>query len=223
MSLISRILRGTAVNEAASQNVPDRPAPVRLWIDGVGTYLLLCDDEVTIGGIRWDGPAADLSLQAGLARQHATLRRDAEDYWLDPHAAAAVNGRDIAEPVLLHDGYEIELAASVRLGFHLPSPLSASARLEWISGHRPAVRTDGVVLMAETCLLGPGPENHIRCRNWPTQFVLVRRGDRLWGRCRETWLLNEHPVDGATELSPGDVISGPEFRLRLEEAAPAST
>ena len=42
--------------------------------------------------------------------------------------------------------------------------LSASARLEMVSRHRTQPHVDGILLMAESCVLGPKWQNHVVCR-----------------------------------------------------------
>lgn len=196
-----------------SESLPQR---VRLWIDGVGSWLVFLQDSVSIGGRRSDGETADLCLQSDLARRQAEIVRRGEAWWLNPLGVAGVNGKPMSEPVPLHDGYTIELGARVRLTFRQPSALSSSAVIDFTSGHRPADRTDGVVLQTETCLLGPGAENHIHCRQWPAAFVLFRKEGGLWGRCRESWFLNQDLQEGAARLSDGDLVTGADFRFRLE-------
>ena len=109
-----------------------------LWIDRVGAYLLCLGDELTIGGPAAEGRAADLSLMANLSRRHATLRRSGERYVLLAHSPTLVAGRPVHELADLSDGHELQLGESVRLRFRLPSVMSGSARLEFLSDHRPA-------------------------------------------------------------------------------------
>jgi hypothetical protein len=192
------------------------PNGYKLWIDGVGTYLVLLDDRVTIGGERWEGDLADLRLQSGIRRIHAAIERDGEDYWLVPQGDTKLDGREIRQRTPLRDGVEIGLIPCVRLGWTLPSPLSSSARIDFLTAHRPAERVDGIVLMSETCLLGPGANNHVTCPPWEANLVLYRRGEELHGRCRKEWSIDGVPVEGASRIQSGNIVRGPEFCFRLE-------
>src|SRR5690606_4266241 len=70
--------------------------------------------------------------------------------------------------------------AAVRLRYMRPNPLTATATLTVASEHRTDPRFDAVVLLAEACLLGPGPDAHIRCRDWETSVLLFVRDGQLW-------------------------------------------
>src|SRR5260370_41664902 len=108
-----------------------------------------------LGGPAAEGTPADVSFRATLSRRHATFVRSGERYLLLAHAPVQVAGRAVHDRVDLSDGYEVALGANVRLTFRLPSVMSGTARLDFASDHRAARSADGVVLMDETCLLGP--------------------------------------------------------------------
>lgn len=189
-----------------------------IWIDRVGAFLLCLANEVTIGGPAADGRVADISLLANLSRRHATFVRSGERYLFVAHAPSTVAGRPVHDRVDLSDGYDLALGANVRLKFRLPSVMSGTARLEFASDHRPARAADGVILMDETCLIGPTAENHIRCPGWPHAVLLFRRDGRLWCKSRdELFLGGRHAPEGG-ELAPGVVVTGTDIRFRIEEA-----
>ena len=189
-----------------------------VWIDQVGAFLLCLKNDVTIGGPATEGRTADVSLLANLSRRHATFIRSGERYLLLAHAAVQVAGRPVHDRVDLCDGYEVELGANVRLKFRLPSVMSGTARLEFVSDHRPLRAADGVILMDDTCLIGPGPENHIRCPGWTQSVLLFRREGRLWCKSRdELFLAGRHAPDGGV-LEPGIVVTGPDLCFRIESA-----
>lgn len=206
-------VRDTSSTKHESSEGPRR---FLLWIDGVGAYLLCLGERVTIGGSAADGEAADLSLMAGLSRRHATIVRGAENYLLEAHCPTRVGGRDVHERTHLNDRYQIEFAGSVRLRFRLPTVLSGSARLEFLSDHRPAQRIDGMVLMDDACLLGPGSENHVPCPDWPGSIVLFRKDGELWVKSRLDVFVGTQHAAGGARVNSGDIVTGPELRFRLE-------
>ena len=53
------------------------------------------------------------------------------------------------------------LGPSCQLQFRQPAPPSATARLDLVSGHRLLLGVDGVMMMAETLILGAGPQVHV--------------------------------------------------------------
>ena len=189
-----------------------------VWIDRVGAFLLCLKNEITFGGPAADGTRADVSLLANLSRRHATFVRSGERYLLLAHAPVQVAGRAVHERVDLSDGYELALGANVRLKFRLPSVMSGTARIEFVSDHRPAQSVDGVVLMDETCLVGPGPENHICCPDWPQTVLLFRRDGQLWCKSRDDMFFGgRHAPEGGV-LEPGVVVTGTDIRFRIEAA-----
>jgi len=197
----------------------DAPEPGQkfvIWIDQVGAFLLCLSETVTFGGPAAEGVAADVALLANLSRRHVTFVRSGERYLLVAHAPTQAGGRPVHDRVDLADGHEIALGSNVCFKFRLPSVMSGSARIEFVSDHRPARAADGVVLMDDTCLVGPGPENHIRCPGWPGSVLLFRREGRLWCKSRdELFIGGRHAPEGG-ELEPGVVVTGADLRFRLE-------
>jgi hypothetical protein len=193
-----------------------------LWIDTVGGFLLVTRPAVTIGGPT--GAESDIQLLASLSRTHATIHRDNGHYRLQAHAPTRVNRQDVEDWAELSDGAEISLGRSVQLDFHQPNVLSASARLGFQSDHRPAQSLDGVVLVADTCLLGPGRDCHVNCPEWDDSVILIRR-DRQWlvHSPRLNLEINGEPLRGEADISNGQIVTGPELRFHIEPNTPANT
>ena len=194
------------------------PTRFTLWIDGVGAYLLCLGDRVTIGGPEHGTDSADVALLANLSRRHATLVRTREGYVLEAHSAVSVAGRAVYDRTRLNTNYEVQLGDCVRLRFRQPTVLSATAVLDFLSDHRPSRRVDGVILMDETCLLGPGGENHVRCLDWPDSVVLFRQGGEFRCKSRADIFVDGTLVRDGGAVTPGDVVTGPELRFRIEAA-----
>lgn len=188
-----------------------------LWIDGVGAYLLCLGEEVTIGGPGRDAHPADVPMLANLSRQHATIVRNGEGYLLRAHGPSQVGGRSVEGKAFLSNRCEILLGGNVRFGFRLPTALSATARLDFLSDHRLAQSVDGIVLMDDNCLLGPGIENHICCPEWPESVVLFRKADELWCKSRGDLFVDGKLVNQAAALYSGCVVTGLDLRFRIEE------
>lgn len=153
-----------------------------LWIDGVGGYLA-CTAESVVLGQPSQPTVADVPIWGDLSRKHAVLHRDSEGYIIEPVREVRLSDHRLTKPGLMADGQVLQLGNSVRVRFRQPHPLSRSARLEWVSHHRTQPATDGVVLLAETCLLGPGKQNHIVCPNWTHDLILFRHGGQWHARC----------------------------------------
>jgi hypothetical protein len=186
-----------------------------LWVDGIGGFLIIHGEEIAIG--QPAGQAhVDLPIQADISRRHAVVRRDGGAYVLDGVQETHVDGRLIDGPLVLADNNLIVLGDNVKLRFRKPHALSATARLEIESNHKTQPRADGVILMADTLVLGPKSHSHIRCREWANDVILFRRGE---GLCMRT--TGKLHIDGEAFLQHGPIavgsqVEGEDFSLSLE-------
>jgi hypothetical protein len=186
-----------------------------LWVDEVGGYLVCLGDEVTIGQ-PGAGGRPDVALLADLSRLHARIRRDGEGYLLDPVRTTRRGGELITELSPLSDGDLVEFGNAVKMRFRKQHALSATARLDFISRHRTQPSVDGVVLMADACVLGPAAGSNITCPEWSREVVIFRQGDEL--HCRVT---GGFTVDGVERrdrapITTSSTVSGPDFSFTLE-------
>jgi hypothetical protein len=165
-----------------------------------------------------DYPTCELPLSdINISRKHAKIVRHKEGYVLEPLGGSVViDGRPVNEPVLLADGQEIALGEAVKLVFRKPHVLSSSARLEITSGHRSLPYADAVILMAESCVLGPKWQNHVVCREWAGDVVLYRSEDKIMCRAMESIEIDGQLHDGRGSVRPGSHVVGTDFSLTLE-------
>ena len=206
-------------SKASTQEAEARPPRYVLWIDSAGAFLVCLGERVSIGGASLEGFSADVPLLASLSRRHATIVRSREGYLLEPHSTTRVGDRPVDGVVCLHNGYDIELGGSVRLRFWLPTVLSSTAALEFVSDHRPSRSVDGVILMEDTCLVGPGRENHVRCPEWPESLVLYRSGNQFCCKSRCDLFVGTARLRDGDPIRPGDVVTGGDgVRFRIETA-----
>ncbi|MGH7174708.1 MAG: FHA domain-containing protein [Gemmataceae bacterium] len=166
------------------------PARFLLWIDGVGGYLVCLGARMTFGQAIHDGHV-DIPLVADVSRLHASLTRDPEGYVLEAVRPIQVNGRE-ATRALLQNGDRITLGASCQLQFRLPVPISTSARLDLVSGHRLPLSVDAILLMADTLVLGEGPQVHVSVPDMKQPIVLFRQKDTLGIRHSGKLYVNGH-------------------------------
>jgi hypothetical protein len=196
-----RPIASAVATETAPQAWPAL-ADVRfmLWVDGVGGFLVCLADEVWIGQA---GAGSDVAIgiQAELSRKHAKLTRSGDGYVIEAAHPVAIDGRPIVGKRVLIDGDELELGRGVRVRFRQPHSLSATARLEMVSRHRLQPHCDAIVLMAESCVLGPKWQDHIICKDWANDVVLYRQQERLFCRMSEPT-----QIDGVTYESRGPVL-----------------
>ncbi|HEV7998326.1 MAG TPA: FHA domain-containing protein [Planctomycetaceae bacterium] len=191
-----------------------------LWVDGVGAFQLFTSESVTLGGPTRDKDPADLVLLANLSRRHATFLRSEEGYVLEAHGACKVADRPVEGRTHLNSNYRLELGSGVRVQFRIPSVLSATAVIDFISDHRPNRSIDGVILMDETCLLGPSTDNHVVCPDWTQTVLLYRKADGFWAKSQSQILIDGKLMpEGGGPVKPGSYVSGNEFGFRLEACA----
>ena len=157
----------------------------------------------------------DVPILADVSRQHATIERDAHGYFLEALRAVQVNQMAVTKTVL-HAGDQITLGRSCQFAFSQAVPVSASARLDLVSGHRLWRALQGVLLMAETVVLGPGAQSHIRVPELRQTMVLFRQKSGLAVRYPGKLWLNDKPSTDRCELEPGTRVATDEVSLSLE-------
>jgi hypothetical protein len=186
-----------------------------MWVDGVGGYLTCLSDTVRIGQAV-TGAQVEIPVIGDLSRHHATLVRHGEGYLIRPQAPTWVGPRPVTEPRLLTDGDEIRLGASFLMRFRQPHPLSATARLDLLSHHRTQPAADGILLMASSCILGPAGQNHVVCRHWAHDVVLVRQGQMLACHTLQPIEVDGQARDRRAAITMNSRIQGEDFCLTLE-------
>lgn len=186
-----------------------------LWVDAVGGYLVCLSPEVVLGQAAPGNPIS-VPILADLSRQHAKIRRQGEGYVLEPLGPVRLGGIAIRETTLLTDGDEILMGTGVKVRFRRPHVLSATARLEFVSRHKTSPSADGVLLMAESCVLGPHYRNHVVCRDWPDDVVLYRQDGNLYCRAMESIEIDGQLCDGRGRVGLDSHINGTGFSMSLE-------
>lgn len=198
----------------------DRPSGKRddrflLWVDAVGGYWVCLADEVLIGQAGY-AAKADLPILGDISARHARIRRDGEGYLIEALREVRVDGHPVPQVALLQPGSNVLLGDSVRLAFRRPHALSATARLDFVSHHRTEPFVNGIVLMADSLVLGPKPHSHVVCSDWPSDVVIYRNEGELF--CRASGLVE---IDGVRCRDRGPIrrnsrIVGTHFSLSLE-------
>jgi hypothetical protein len=194
---------------------------VLLWVDGVGSWMLFPQSQITLGGPVEPGSsrkAADLCLLANLRSEHLTITRSGDAYCTTEPGQG--------EPTWLRDGSELQLDGRVKMRLRTPSVLSPTAVLSPAGAPWPRMFTpgktpfsvDGIVMMDEVCLLGPAGDAHIVCLDWEEPVVLFRRNGQLWCRSRGEIAVDGRDETAACPLRDGSIVSGTGWRFRVEAA-----
>lgn len=207
-----------ALRTAKADTVTERKPGKRFvaWIDAVGGFLVCLGDEIVIGQPASDG-SIDVPVLADLSRRHAVIRREGEAYVLTPLQRTRIDGQPVSGSVVLRDKSTITLGGAVELHFRKPHALSNTAVLQIASHHKTEPAVDGIVLMSESCILGPQGHSHVRCRHWSSDLVLFRRGEELMCRTHAPLEIDGQTCVGQACIRPACRIESEEFSLTLEE------
>jgi len=159
----------------------------------------------------------DVPILGDISSRHARIRRDGEGYLIEAIREVWLDGRPVDRVAALADGARITMGSAVKLVFRRPHALSGTARLDFVSHHRTQPSADAVLLMADACILGPGPHSHVVCRDWPGEVILHRQDEQLY--CRSAGPLQ---IDGRScrhqgRIATGSHVQGEGFSLCLEE------
>ncbi|MCA9181534.1 MAG: hypothetical protein KDA51_08770, partial [Planctomycetales bacterium] len=173
-----------------------------LWIDGVGGFLLVESDEVLIGQAI-PGTPVDVAVVGDLSRRAAVLRRTGGDYLLQPFQQTCVDHQAIDRPQLLRNTAEIQLGSRVKLQFTKPSPLSATARLDMTSLNRFKPNVDGILLLSDSCIIGPNAGSHVLCPDWRSELLLFRQGSEWYFRSLVEVQVDGKPMQGQIPVTAG--------------------
>ena len=170
-------------------------------MDGIGGFLICLSPRVTFGQAAAEA-LVDVPLVADVSRLHATLTRDAEGYLLEGVRALQVNSQPVTR-ALLRQGDRVTLGPSCQFVFRQPVPVSTTARLDLVSGHRLPLAADGRA--ADGGIPGDrtwAPQLHIVVPDMNAPVVVFRHRDGpLYLGARGPLTVNGEPLFDKTLLS----------------------
>ena len=187
-----------------------------LWVDAVGGFLVCPADEVVIGQPDLSG-TVDIPVLGDISSRHARIIRDGESYLIEAIRNVQVDGRPVSGASLVSDGSRIVLGEGVRLRARRPHALSSTLRLDLDSRHRTQPAADAVLLMADSCILGPNPHSHVVCRDWPDEVIMYRQGEQLYCRSAGWFEIDGVRCKGRGQITRNSRIEGDGFSMKLEE------
>lgn len=186
-----------------------------MWVDGVGGYLVCLADQIRIGQAI-AATRVEIPVVGDLSRHHATITRHGDAYVIEPLGPTWVEQQPITSPRSLRDGDLIRLGGGFVVRFRQPHPLSATARLDFVSAHRTQPAADGILLMAASCILGPRAQSHVMCRDWSTDVVVVRQGQSLACHSAQSLEIDGKTYERHAPLTLDSRVLGDDFCLSLE-------
>ncbi len=186
-----------------------------LWIDGIGGFLCCDQDEIVLGQAV-SGSLADVGIVGDLSRQSVAIRRSGGDYLIQPLQQMWLNDISVDRPQLLGDGSVLQLGRRVRVGFSKPNPLSATARLDLLSLNKWKPSVDAVLLLADSCVIGPNPGSHVKCPLWKNELLMFRQADGWCFRTLAEVEVNGQKTQGQIPIVSGMRLRGEDFSLSVE-------
>jgi hypothetical protein len=130
-----------------------------------------------------------------------------------------VNGQG-AEKCLLEPGDRITLGSSCQLQFSQPVPVSTSARLDLVSGHRLPLTVDAIILMADTLVLGAGAQAHVTVPDLAQSVILFRQKEGIGVRCARGLTIDGQACAERGTLGLTSRVRGDDFAFAVEPVGP---
>jgi hypothetical protein len=159
--------------------------------------------------------AVDIALIADVSRHHASIQRDPEGYFLEALRKVQINGT-ATDKALLRNADRVTLGNSCQLQFWQPVPVSTSARLDMMSGHRFAEPVQAVLLMAETLVIGPETQSHVQVPDMTQNLILFRTKDGLAARWAGNLTIGGKTYQERGPLTAGESLTTEQISLTLE-------
>lgn len=179
---------------------PLQNASYLLQIDQVGSFRLILSDRIVFSGPNSTNSHETIQILAPLSKEHASIQRVSQGYTLKPiHGLVLKTVRQAVEagqaeqlgqqqtkpgemssqcPIsesLLIQGEELTFPGGVSFRLWEKSPLCRTAVLEVSETDRLKDEVDGVILMDQLLILGPGRQTNICCSHWSFTGALVFR------------------------------------------------
>lgn len=173
-----------------------------LWIDGLGTYLILPKNRICLGRLG-STSHPDVSLTADIAGYHAEVQRLGEDYFVSAvQGDIRIGGKKVQKKLLAHND-TIELGGRCKLRFRQPTGLSATALLDLRQGMRVEGDVQTIVLLDDNLIIGPGSNCHIQAPTLEKRFVIQNGTEGLLCRAEKDILVDGRASGPQALIEPG--------------------
>jgi hypothetical protein len=179
----------------------DLPRKFMLHVDGIGSFMVLRDRSVTLGGAAGSRPA-DVPLLVDSSAGPTVIERADEDYFLSCARPVPVNNQPVQRK-LLGNGDQIALSAKCHVRFSLPNAASTSAMLSIAGARMPGTDATRVILLDRSMVIGPGNAAHVRADDLPGPVILHLRDGRLFCNTDQDVTVDGRPVDRQAGLPMG--------------------
>lgn len=118
--------------------------------------------------------------------------------------------------MFLKSGDRVTLGGSCQVQFWQPVPVSTSARLDIVSGHRFVQPVQAVILMADTLVLGPNERSHVPVPDLTQPLILYRTKQGLSARWTGILTVGKKTYQERAPVEPGTTLSTEQVSLALD-------
>ncbi len=174
------------------------PEKFVLQIDGVGGYLVLRNNPVTIGAVS-SSVRPDIALMCEAQAATVKINRQEHDYFLRSEHPVQIGDKNATE-ALLGDGDRIAMSLRCRMKFSMPNAASNTAVLTLSSARLPRPDINQIVLMDRDVLVGPASSCHIRQTISNETVTFYMRNGHLFCKSDEPVEIGGRISDGRTPL-----------------------
>jgi len=191
------------------------PSQFVLQVDGVGSFLVIPKQALTVGPIS-ASTRPDLGLLVNPNLPSVTIEREEEDYFLTSSQTISVDNATTPRK-LLNDGDRIRLSEKCRIKFNLPNAASTTAILALSGARLPRPDINYIILMDREILIGPGCNNHIRASSLKNTMALTLQKGRLVCKNAHKQMMDSQPVAAGTALPMNRPVKLDRLSLVLTE------
>ncbi len=166
-----------------------------MQVDGVGSFLVLRDNKVTIGPVSSSvQPLIGLMTDPNLPA--VTIERLEDDYFIRSSSPIKVNDTTVTDK-LLADGDRIALSSRCSMKFHIPNPASTTAVLQLTGTRLGRADIREVILMGRDILIGQSRGHHITTQSLDETITMYAQNGKLICKTREKVLVDDSPISSS--------------------------
>ena len=214
------------VSKGQSQEIPNErsldnraessiPSKFVLQIDGIGSFYVLRDANITIGPVSSSArPTVGLMVDPNLPA--VTIERSDDDYFIKSSSPVRVNDATTTNKLLI-DADRINLSPRCGMKFDIPNPASTTATLSLPSARLGRADVRRIILMDRDILIGPTEGSHILAESLDETIALFTQNGRLLCRAKDKILVDDKTVSSMAGLPLNKQIRIGQISLVLTE------
>jgi len=186
-----------------------------LEIDGVGGFLVVRDQRVTVGPVS-SSEHPTVGLIADPNMPVASIERVDEDYFLRSSKPVQVNSAVTTEKLLV-DEDKIALSPRCRMKFNTPNPASTTATLSLSSARLGRGDIRRVILMDRDIVIGPTMGSHVQAKALHDTVTLFAQGEKVFCAGKGQVMVDGKPAGKKARLALNRQITVGEISMVLTE------